>query len=176
MRGRPRKNRKNREYYLTVSNLRNKTRGLHGGLVHVFVVQTFGAHVFGKHTRVGSQPCDGDAHVGINGENLLLMGSQFGRRALQRGEDGVGGGFETNRRATLSDCVHGIFDLEDTSLGTPRGDIRVVLVSVHGVALRAPWLGEMTGLSSPTLFFSFTPHIKSNVIMHNYYHRLFYEY
>lgn len=80
------------------------------------------------HSGVSSQSRYAHSHVYIDRDDLLLIRGQLGGGSLQRYDDSVIFIFHPNCDSSLFDCLHGVLHLMDSALGTPNGDITVVLV------------------------------------------------
>mmetsp|Transcript_31559 Transcript_31559/g.79823 ORF Transcript_31559/g.79823 Transcript_31559/m.79823 type:complete len:301 (+) Transcript_31559:309-1211(+) len=102
------------------------------GLVHKAVVDALVAHVARQDAPVRGQPRDGDAHVVVHLEDLLLVAGQLARRALERGQHHVRLAAQAHCGASLLHRLHGILDLVEPPRRAPRGHICVVLVAEHG--------------------------------------------
>ena len=100
------------------------------------MVDALCAHVLREHARVSNKAGDGDAHMVVNLEDLLLVGRELAARALQRRHDRVFIRSEPDRCAALLYGLESILDLVNAPGRRPGGAIGVVLIAEHG-SLRA---------------------------------------
>lgn len=77
------------------------------------VVEALRPHVLGERPGVRGEPCDSDAHVAIELEDLLLRGGHLIRRPLQSRQDHVATAAKTQRRTPLLYRLHGILHLPE---------------------------------------------------------------
>jgi hypothetical protein len=114
-------------------------------------MKTLGAHPLGQSPGICRESSDANGNVRINADNFLLIGRKFGHGTLERSNDSMSGGAETDASGSLLDGFHGVFDLKKATLRTPYCYIGIVLVSKHDKALAALFLkryptGEWNGM------------------------------
>ena len=100
-----------------------------GFIVGVAVVQALGPHVSAEQASVSSQASNADAHVSVDGNDLLLIGRELWGGPLQGYNNCMGFALQTNSRGALFDSLHGVLDLMEATLRTPDRHVIVVLVT-----------------------------------------------
>ena len=88
---------------VAVGQVGHEAAGGHVGAVDVLVVEALGAHPLGQRAGVGGEAGDAHAHVGVDLQNFLLVGGEFGYRPLEGTDDGVRGGPDSDAGRSL--CV-----------------------------------------------------------------------
>lgn len=90
---------------------------LHRLLAHcVASVSGVGGDSLPQHTGVACQPSDSDTDVVVDLDQLLLVGCELARRALEREEDGVGFGPQSDGGGALLHGLEGVLDLVELAL------------------------------------------------------------
>lgn len=113
------------------------------GIATEAVGEAFCSHVLAEKSGVGGQTCDGNPAVVVDGDDLLLVGGQFGRGSLQSDQDSMSAVFQSDSGRSLFDGLHGVFHLVDAALRTPDSNIVVILVSKHFLKLTETTINKL---------------------------------
>merc|ERR1740128_970146 len=97
----------------------------------VSAVHTLSPHPPGDGASISGEAGDGDSHMVINREDLLLVGGEVARGSLEGDQHGVSVGLQGHGGGTLLYGLHGVFNLMQTPLGAPNGHIAVILIPEH---------------------------------------------
>merc|ERR1719447_2228105 len=97
----------------------------------ISAVHALRSHPPRNRTSISSKTCNGDSHMVINWENLLLMRGEVTGSSFEGNQDCVGVGFQANCGGTLLHCLHGILNLMKSTLWAPDCHITVILISEH---------------------------------------------
>ena len=79
----------------------------------VSAVHALGSHPPRNGASIGGEAGDGDAHMVIDGEDLLLVGGQVAGGSLEGHQHGVGLGLQGHGGGALLHRLHGVFNLEN---------------------------------------------------------------
>lgn len=99
------------------------------GVVRELVVQTFLAHIATQHAGISGDSGNRDAQMGVDRDDLLLVGGQLGGGSLQGDQHGMIASLQANGGRAQFHRFHGVFHLMEATLGAPDGHIAVVLVA-----------------------------------------------
>lgn len=115
--------------YLTWSNHTDKSWHWHWPIPGVLVVKALVPHEATEDAGIGSQASNTNTQVIVHADNFLLMGGQFRWSSLQRNENNMGLGLDTNCGWALFDGLHGVLDLVDSALWGPDTNVTVILIA-----------------------------------------------
>ena len=97
------------------------------------VVEALSPHVLAEDSGVGGEARDGNAHVGVDLEDLLLEGRQLGGVPLDDCHHRVRLALQPHTAAPLLHRLHRVLYLEQPPLRRPRRGISVIMITIHSL-------------------------------------------
>ena len=85
----------------------------------VSAVHTLGPHPPGDGASISGEAGDGDSHMVIDGEDLLLVGGEVARGSLEGDQHGVSVRLQGHGGGALLHSLHGVLNLEKVSRKNP---------------------------------------------------------